>query len=140
MKPSSLVEIERRVSELASVIGAAEWMLPTYGHSADGARPHVEVDRAGRMHYVVVERGQELERATFVNLDDILYRVFEDVTFSLASQFELQHRDPSKDCRRIMFAKQVALLGALSPTWAKRVAARHSEILKQHPFSDDHTQ
>lgn len=137
MKPITLAEIEQRIRELARSIDAPDWILPTYGHSEDGARPHIEVEETGRMHYIVVERGQEIERITLVDLDDLLYRVFQSVTFSLACQFELNHREPKQDFRRIMFAKQVDLLGKLSPKWADRDAERHAEILKNHPFRDD---
>ncbi|RYZ01380.1 MAG: hypothetical protein EOO73_35745 [Myxococcales bacterium] len=131
------VEIERRVRALALIIAAPDQVLPTFGHSQDGARPHIEVEASGRMHYVVVERGRELERLTHVDINLLLFRVFEDITFFLAGQFELAHRKSGQDSRRIMFARQVELLGMLSAEWAERGAARHAIILSAHPFRDD---
>jgi hypothetical protein len=132
----SLDHIERSVRELAQTIHAPDWMLPTFGHSEDGARPHLEIDPSGRMHYVVVERGNELERRTFVELDELMFHVFSEVSFSLAGPFELAHRDPRQDCRRLIFAKQLELLGALSSAWAEREAAVHVGILARAPFVD----
>jgi hypothetical protein len=49
------------IDDLAQRIGASGLILPTYGRSEDFARPYIEVDDSG-YHYVVVERGQEMER------------------------------------------------------------------------------
>jgi hypothetical protein len=131
----TLAEIERRVSELAAQIDAAGCVLPTFGCSEDGARPHIEVNAHG-MHYVIVERGQELKRVTSFDFDEILWHVFEAVTFSLAVDYELARRQAGKDCRRLIFARQVELLSALSAEWAQREAAAHHAILTLHPFDD----
>src|SRR5688572_29569388 len=91
MTVPSLVEVEARVRELATSIGATGDELPTFGRSEDGARPHVEVNASG-LHFVVVERGEELERVTTNDLDELLWRVFESITFSLACGYAGKHR------------------------------------------------
>src|ERR1051325_7559594 len=103
----SLTEIKSEVDRRAALLGAVEHRsLPTYGRTEDGARPHIEVDSHG-YHFVVVERGQELERFTTFELDDVLYRIFQSVTFSLAIDYELAHRVETQDFRRIGFQKQI---------------------------------
>jgi hypothetical protein len=52
----SLREIKSEVDRFAKKIRAPESLLPTYGHTRDAARPHIEVDARG-YHYVIVERG-----------------------------------------------------------------------------------
>ncbi|HEX8144186.1 MAG TPA: Imm63 family immunity protein [Pyrinomonadaceae bacterium] len=132
----TLSEIKIEIDRLAALIDASGYVLPTYGHSEDGARPHIEVDARG-YHYVVVERGQELRRLTTSDLDELLFNVFESVTFSLASKYELAHRIEHQDCRRILFRRQVELLSMLSPHWGEREAQSHAETLRQHPFDDN---
>jgi len=132
----SLGEIKAEVDRLALVIGAAgSQLLPTSGRTEDFARPHIEVDPQG-YHFVVVERGQEKERFTTVEFDDLLYRIFQSVTFSLAFDYELGHRIETEDCRRIGFQRQVELLARLSKRWAERKAEEHARILQEHPFDD----
>lgn len=133
----TLRQIEGEVTRLASLIGAPRSKLPTFGRSEDFARPHIEVDTCG-YHFVVVERGQEFERITTDELDELLYRIFDGVTFSMASDFELTHRyrEGNRDCRRVLFSKQVELLHHLSPSWAEREAEDHRRILRRHPFVD----
>ena len=131
----TLSEIEAEVNHLAAKIGATGYVLPTYGRTEDGARPHIESDARG-YHYVVVERGQELRRDTTDDLEELLYHVFESVTFSLACNYEVRHRVAGQDSRRMMFARQIHLLSLLSPAWAEREARDHQRVLQQHPFND----
>jgi hypothetical protein len=131
----TLPEIANEIERLAAKIGAAGYILPTYGRTEDGARPHIEVDARG-YHYVVVERGSELRRDTTSNLDELFYHVFESITFSLACDYELAHRVLGHDSRRLLFARQIELLSTLSSSWAKRESLDHQRILGQHPFND----
>jgi len=131
----SLAEIEVEINCLASKLGAPRTILPTYGQSEDGARPHIETDSRG-YHYVVVERGQELSRATTRSVDDLLYLVFSSVTFRLACDYELAHRLPTRDFRRLLFARQIELLSLLSLSWRERMSRHHQEVLEVSPFRD----
>lgn len=132
----SLADIKAEVDRLAAIIGASDYhALPTYGRTEDFARPHIEVD-SHSYHFVVVERGQELERFTTFELDDVFYKIFQNVTFSLAIDYELAHRIETKDSRRITFQKRVDLLAQLSQSWADRQSAELDQILQKHPFDD----
>lgn len=134
-KKYSLNEIKSRVKRLAAQINAPADLLPTYGYSKDGARPHIEVDPRG-YHYIVVERGQELSRVTTNDLDELLYCVFKDVTFDLAGKYELKHRVENQDSRRLIFKRQVELLSKLSPKWGEMKTQEYQKILEQHPYDD----
>ncbi|MEO6282261.1 MAG: Imm63 family immunity protein [Dyadobacter sp.] len=132
----SLADLEKIVEKLAAIIEAPASLLPTYGRSLDGAHPHVEADLAGMWHYVIVERGQELERKTTGDLDDLLYWIFANVTFSMAVKYEGKTRVSGQDFRRIMFQKQEELLGELNENWQRREEQEHRLILGKHPFDD----
>jgi hypothetical protein len=98
------------VNNLAEKINAPSLLLPTFGYTNDGAQPHIEIDKNGQLYYVVVERGQELRRDYALDTNDLLYRIFADITFSMACDYELEHRISTEDCRRQIFAKQEELL------------------------------
>lgn len=132
----TLSGIQQQVETLGTRINAPQTLLPTYGYSADGARPHIELDRAGNFHFVVVERGQELERQTTAVLDKLLFWVFDAITFSMACAFELKNRNKAQDFRRILFSKQEELLGSISPNWREEKRLNHRQTLTQHPFTD----
>jgi hypothetical protein len=127
--------IRREVHRLARAVGAPDWSVPTFDWPPDDARPHIQVDRDA-FHYIIVERGIETERMTTTSLDDLLYRASCDMTFSVAVNYELAHRVRGQDARRVMFDRQVTLLGGLNPKWAARQAREHDEILARNPFTD----
>lgn len=131
----TLTEIESRVKKQAAVIGAPAETLPTFGRSEQSGRPHIEVDSNG-YHYVIAERGQELERHTTPDIDELLYLIFQWITFELAIKYELHHRIPGRDVRRVLFAYQQDLLLRLSPAWSERRKSEHEQILQKHPFRD----
>lgn len=81
------------------------------------------------MHWVVQERGIELERRTTLNRDELLYWVFQSVTFSMAADWEVLRRDHTEDFRRALFTKQFELLGRLHRPWVARRKAELGPIL-----------
>lgn len=134
----TLEEIEREVARLGELIGTAPDDLPTYGYTRDGAYPHIEVD-SQMYHYVTVERGIEQERKSTKEFEELLYWIFASVTHSLAFAYELTHRTPDQDCRRIAFPKQIELLNRIDPQMAQRLAAEIAIILERAPYDDEPT-
>lgn len=131
----SLKQIEDKVDKLLErVEGASTMHTPTYGKTEDGARPHIEVDDF--YHFVVVERGAEIARKSTKDLDELLYWIFDDITFSVASSYELHHRINGEDSRRLLFSKQSELLYSLSPDWARRNDERIRGILARYPSDE----
>jgi hypothetical protein len=106
-------------------------------HSApqhDGSA-HVEVSN-DRYHYVVTERGTELERRTTTEAEELLYWRTSDVVFELATAFELKHRVKGQSFRRLLFQKEVELLECINPQWAKREQAEIEAIPEKQPYDD----
>lgn len=128
----SLLEIQQKVNDLAAVIQAPPELLPGYNHPRPpkgfDARSHIEADSRGR-HFVIVERGHETERYITDSLDDLLFRIFDGVTFSMACDYELSHRIEEQDFRIILFAKQEELLALLSAGWQQRAQVKHRRLL-----------
>lgn len=132
----TLSEIEITVNELAQKIGAPQNILPTYGYSEQTARPHVEVSPRA-YYYVVAQNGQEVSRFATRDIDQLLYKIFVDMTFGLAIAYAEKNRIENQDIRRLAFQRQVELLTLLSPQWGERGSQEHAQILKQAPFDDD---
>jgi hypothetical protein len=131
----TLRDIETDVLRAAVRIGASDQDLPTYGISHDFGQPHVEVDR-GQYHYVIVERGEERERRSSDNYDDLLYWIFRDVTHNLAFSYEFQNRAEDQDCRRIAFPKQIELMKQLGREISERLEGEIADILRRAPYDD----
>ena len=134
----TLREIEDDVNSLAVRIGASANDLPSYGRSRDFAYPHIEVSD-GQYHYVVIERGQEIDRKSSTDYNDLLYWIFSDATHNLAFDYELKNRIEDQDCRRIAFPKQVQLIGEISTAMADRKRNEIEAILLRAPYDDEPT-
>ncbi len=124
----SLDDIGRWVGLLARAVGAPAHLLPAFGRGSGMGDPHLESSGSG-FAYVVSERGRESSR---VETDDPL-RLLElclgPVTFSMASTWESQHRHPSDDHRRRLFATQLVMLQVLHPPWAAQRAIELGPLL-----------
>jgi hypothetical protein len=75
------------------------------------------------MSYVIVERGNELQRHTTTELDTLLYWIFRNITFSTAVDHEVAHRIEEQDFRILLFQHQLQLLQDLRSEWRDRYAA-----------------
>ena len=131
-----LDNIKILVDSLAEKIGSPQNLLPTYGRTIDSAHPHIEIDSSGQLYYVIVERGEEISREFAVDINDLLFRIFAGVTFSMACAFEVRRHKKNQDSRRQLFSKQEELLGILSEEWRIREQKEHQQILVSHPFED----
>ncbi len=122
-----------RLAPDASKYASQQELQTTPQH--DGSA-HVEIV-AGSYHYVVTERGSELERSLAKDKDELFYWLMSDVTFSIACDFEVTHRITGQDSRRQLFSKHVELLGRLSQDWATRKELEYAQVLSEHPFRDE---
>ena len=132
----TIAEIQKATIDLAKKINAPNSLLPTFSSPRGDATPNIEVDPSGLYYYVISERGHEYERKITSDLNDLLYWIFSSVTFSMACDYELQHRIEDKDGRRILFAKQLELLEVLDEKWKEKETEEHASILAKYPFDD----
>ena len=126
-------QLKQSFKEICDKLGH-EWPLVTQPRY-DGS-PHIEVSDS-ELSYVVTERGSEFERRTTTSQDDLLYWLTSDMVFSLAGHYELKHRAPGQDFRRIMFSRELELMGRINPAWRARKEAEIMHILARHPYRDE---
>lgn len=112
--------LEAEINRLATLIDASGCDVVGFDPHIDAAYPFIEVGADGLLHWIVKERGQVLEHRTTDDPEELLYWSFESTTFSLASRWEVRHRDETKDSRVGLWRKQADLLHRLKPTWAHR--------------------
>ena len=118
-----------KIENLASRINAPKEYLPTYGFSKDFARPHIEVV-GNELHWVVVERGQELERRQTTDENELLFWVFDAVTFEMATRLELENRNENEDFRIQLFKIQEELISKIDSDYSNRLNIKHRKLLK----------
>ena len=85
----------------------------------------------------MTERGSEFERRKTRESDELLYWFVSGDVSQLARDWELERRVEGQDSRRLWFAKELEMLDALNPEWAKRKELHQNNVLKEHPFNDN---
>ena len=102
----------------------------------DNGKAHAE-HRGSTFAYVITERGRELEHRETADPDELLYWLVADVARDAAQRYELKHRRPGVDFRRLLFQQHVDLLSQLRPEWGERARTEYERVLERHPFSDE---
>ncbi|GAB2024489.1 Imm63 family immunity protein [Lactovum odontotermitis] len=86
-------------------------------------------------HYVVMERGKEVESYSSGIVDEVLYFVFKDITRSLAIKYESEHSVPNQDFRKIMFQRQLELLSEINPDYEEKQKSYIQDVLAKNPYT-----
>jgi len=133
---TTMPQMEAAIRRLAAKIDAPDRLLPTFDHVVGDATPFIE-QRGDGFHFVVSERGTEYERVVSSDATEILRLVFLGITFDMAVDYEVGHRMPGADPRRLIFARQRELLEQFDSAWARRRQQETEGILRQNPCRDE---
>lgn len=132
----SYSELKKKIEILGKIIDAPSRLFPELGQKDQFAKPYIEI-KFPFYYLVISENGRELDRQKFLHTDMLLYAVFEKITFEMSLQYEVAHRVPSQDFRRVLFSHQLELMEKLSPEWREQRQNRIIDILNRHPYQDN---
>lgn len=136
MSTVSIATIRRRVKQLARRIDAPADLTAVRTQPSYFGDPYIEAD-GSLYHYLVSERGEVFEHRTTADLDELLYWVIKAITFDMATEYEVRHREPRRDFRRLLFRTDVGLMHGIKPAWAQRLQTEYDAILARSPFHDE---
>lgn len=128
-------DLRSRYYNCAARIGAPSEIVAFRESPSQDGSPHVEYEGSD-LCFVVTERGCEFERRRTKDGDVLLYWLVSDLTHQMACTYELRFRRPGEDFRRLLFEKQLELLGSLKPEWRTRREAELRLVLAEHPYRD----
>lgn len=131
----TLAQINNEVQRLRSILHGVPVEWADFGVDEDCGSCHLRID--DRYHWIAMERGQECGHQVTDDLDELLYWIIASNASGTALQWEMHHRHPTDDFRRLYFARTVELLARVKPEWAARQQAEWDEVLTRHPFVDD---
>ena len=128
----SLIE---KIKLLGKVIDAPERLLDGLTKQNQYAQPYIEC-KFPFYYLITSENGRELERLKFRDVDMLLCSIFEKITFEMALEYEVMHRIPTQDSRRLLFSHQLKLMEKLSPKWRNQLQNKIFETVKRNPYQD----
>jgi hypothetical protein len=88
-------------------------------------------------HYAFTEKGRIRSHRISDDLFDVSYWIFADLIFRMALNYATNHQQPNQDFRRVLFAKETELFGAIGENYLKRAQIAIDETLKDNPFNDN---
>jgi len=94
---------------------------------------YIYADEMG-YHYAYCERGNEFTHKLTDDVFEISFWVLDDITTTAAFDYELHHRDGSKNYREVAFEKQLEYLDMMGENYRKRGEIEIDEILKAYPL------
>jgi hypothetical protein len=124
-------ELIKLITKNAKVIDAPPFLLPTFESSDQDGRPHIEL-KPETYHYFVYERGREYSRKVYLEIDELMYSVFKDVTFNMATSEEVKKRREGEDFRVQLYAIQEELIGKINKEFQERLAEEHQKQLQKN--------
>ena len=128
----TLNQIQSRFRTIADQLGSRR-SLPTTPQ--DDGIAHAE-HLFDNYFFVRTERGAEFERRVTKVPDELLSWFVRDLTSEIASNWELTHRMPGEDSRRLYFKKHVELLRSINESWADLQQDYYDTVLTRSPFDD----
>ena len=129
-------QIRAETDRLRALIGAPADLCPLSPAMRGDGSPFLRVVADGYI-YANEERGHVYNERKTQDLDELLYWIMKDITFSMAVDYEVANRVLHADFRRLLFAKDLELLGSLKPEWRERKREYYDAVLAQYPFNDE---
>jgi hypothetical protein len=129
----TLQELEEQVGKLAKQINASIKESPTFGTSKRDGTPHIEIN-GDIFYYMAYDRSTITMNRKTHELQELLYWIFRDITTRMGFSYELDHRDPKADFRRVAFNHQLELLEKLNTEWKEIRKREIEQILEAHPY------
>ncbi|NAW52101.1 hypothetical protein GNY06_12210 [Elizabethkingia argentiflava] len=123
-------KLEIQINELADKIDVPLGLIPKINEANDYAKPFIDVGVGDIFYYVIRECGVEYERILYKDKDELLYRIFKDITFEMVANDELKNRNNHQDFRIILFKKQEELMRLLDDHWGGLIKSENDKYME----------
>lgn len=85
-------------------------------------------------NYLCRKRGEEIFRKLPFDIDELIYEVFHNLTFEMATKWEVRNRKKNEDFRLQLFAKQVDLMTRINKDFGERLNKKLQRMLRFEPL------
>lgn len=132
-----LLKIRRKINQLQRIIDAPKMLRPSYGTLGYDMNSYfIEIDKKGIMRLIETEKNRVHEVRRTKDLDELLYWIFTNITFSMACTNKSGRNADTYDHRKQIFLRQEELLGKLNPHWKEKKHAEYRNFIKKYPVDD----
>jgi len=121
-----LPQIEGKIREFAAIIYAPEEFIPTFGSSNQTGLPHIEINN-GHYTLIVCEKDVELSRETFDTADALVFKVLEEISFSMACDRVFKDTSDQNFSERFL-TTQKNIFSKIHLYYSDKVAHEHKTV------------
>ena len=125
----TLPQIEGKIREYAAIIDAPEEFIPTFGSSNQSGLPHIEI-HDGRYLFIVCQKGDELSRESFDNTDELVFKVLQDISYSMASDLDYEGTD-TQNFRELFLDAQNNLMSKIYEYYSDEVKRKKKTLITE---------
>lgn len=131
----SIEEIQKEVDKLVSKIGYPPHSVTVFSVPTNDGTPYVSFENQ-MYNYISSERGYEFSRKTTKSVNELLYWITLGFVSNISFQYELEHRIPGRDGRRIAFPMIIALMAIMNKEWEVKAQKEIDQTLSNAPYND----
>ncbi|APW38797.1 hypothetical protein RD110_17595 [Rhodoferax koreense] len=128
--------IRNAVNQYGVRIGIPVGKLKVYDSPQVDGTPYINISE-NIFSYIIEERGCIFEKRETSDFNTLLYWLMSDVVFTMASNYELNHRVPHQDSRRVIFSTELKLMQALEESWNLKKKNEIEDNLEKSPYIDN---
>jgi len=126
----TLPQIEGKIREFTTIIYAPEEFIPTFGSSNQTGLPHIEI-KDGHYTLIVCQSGEELSRESFDDPDQLVFKVLEDISFSMACDLVFEDTNDQNFRERFLYA-QKNIISKINLDYNDKVAPKQETLTTEN--------
>jgi hypothetical protein len=131
----SINDIRNAVDHYGTQLGIPSGTLKVFDSPQGDGSSYIQI-KGDTFSYIIEERGCIFEERKTSDINTLLYWLMNDVISTIANDYELKHRDASRDSRRILFSKELQLMKSLEQSWYLQKKKEIDNTLANSPYSD----
>ena len=125
----TLPKIEAEIREYAAIIDAPEEFIPTFGSSNQSGLSHIEI-QDGRYFLIVCEKGDELSRESFDNADELVFKVLQDISYSMACDLDFDGTN-DQNFRELFLDAQNSIMSRIYAYYSEKVKRKKETLITE---------
>lgn len=131
----SINEIQKEVDKQVLKIGYPPHSINVFSAPTNDGSPYISFENE-MYNYVSSERGYEFSRNTTKSIDELLYWIISSFVSHISFQYELEHRIPGRDGRRMAFPMIISFMAKMSKEWEIKAQKEIDKTLSNAPYDD----
>lgn len=123
--------------EISNKISGIDWKSIYFMEGDEKSKEGTYVFEKNNKYYVLlIEKGNVLDEAIFIEEKEVLMKVLNICSFSVAMKYAIENRVAGADFRRLLFQKEIEIFSLFGEEFRRRKVNEIECILQKAPYID----